>query len=373
MNILVSNLAGVNLEADDSVRHYAKAGSRWPMTVGRSRTVDYYPFPFWLAYTSALLKRDSAASVKAIDGVVRDYTAEQMFEAVVQANPGLILTELAALTAADDLDFLTRVKQAIGCTVVLAGTYPTAAGEQILAGCSAVDHIAYGEYELTVLELVHALEAHRDLCGIPGLISRGASGRLVKGASRPLMDDLDILPYPDREDFPPTVYFDFAFHSPCVNLISSRGCPCECIYCTERHVVYASPRYRPRDPIRVVDEMEHCIATYGARQFYFDDQSFVVRKDHVLSICKEIQRRGLNIPWTCMGDAMFVDRNTLEAMAAAGCIGMKFGVESADQGILKRIGKPLDLDKARQVVRWCRELGITSHATFCLGLPGETE
>jgi len=79
------------------------------------------------------------------------------------------------------------------------------------------------------------------------------------------------------------------------------------------------------------------------------------------------------VPWRCVADARSVDRGPPAAMAAAGCIGMKFGVESADPGILKTIGKPLDLDRCRQVVGWCRELGIRTHATFCLGLPGETE
>lgn len=136
--------------------------------------------------------------------------------------------------------------------------------------------------------------------------------------------------------------------------------------------MYASPKYRSRSAASVVDEMQFCQQKFGARQFYFDDQSFVVKKKHVMDICAEIMRRGLSVPWTVMGDAMFVDREMLEAMAKAGCIGMKFGVESADQTILKAIGKPLDLEKAKQVARWCKELGIRTHATFCLGLPGET-
>lgn len=136
--------------------------------------------------------------------------------------------------------------------------------------------------------------------------------------------------------------------------------------------MYASPKYRSRSAASVVDEMQYCQQKFGARQFYFDDQSFVVKKKHVMDICAEIMRRGLAVPWTVMGDAMFVDREMLEAMAKAGCIGMKFGVESADQTILKAIGKPLDLEKAKQVARWCKELGIRTHATFCLGLPGET-
>jgi len=98
----------------------------------------------------------------------------------------------------------------------------------------------------------------------------------------------------------------------------------------------------------------------------------VVNKRHVTGICNEMLKRHIRIPWTCMGDAMFSDYETLALMARAGCIGMKFGVESASPEILKSIHKPLNLDMAKRVVKWCKELGISTHATFCLGLPGET-
>ena len=119
--------------------------------------------------------------------------------------------------------------------------------------------------------------------------------------------------------------------------------------------------------------MEKCVREYGARQFYFDDQSLVVNKKFLLAFCEEKIRRDFDVPWTCMGDAMFVDRDMLAKMAEAGCIGMKFGIESANKEMLKRMGKPLDPAKALQVVAWCRDLKIMTHATFCVGLPGETE
>jgi radical SAM superfamily enzyme YgiQ (UPF0313 family) len=374
MNVLFANLAGVKVDPDGKVRHFIKAGSRWPMTIGYAKSVDYYPFPFWLAYALALCKRDTKAACSGLDGVVRDYTDAEMLAAVKQRKPDLLVTELAALTLADDLRFLARLKQETGCKVLIAGNHATVAAEALLAENACLDFAAIGEYEMTVKDVVNALLAGReDLSDIPGLVCRDKDGKVVNTGRRELLADLDSLPFPDREDFPATIYPDFTLYSPCINLVSSRGCPCGCVYCQERHIMYASPRYRPRDPQKVAEEMEYCIKRFGAKQFYFDDQSFVVKKSHVLGVCAAIKARGLKIPWTVMGDAMFVDRETLAAMADAGCIGMKFGVESADPGILKAIGKPLDLDKCRQVVKWCRELGIRTHATFCLGLPGETE
>jgi len=373
MNVLVANLAGVKVEADGSVKHYIKAGSRWPMTIGRSRSVDYYPFPFWLAYTSALLKRDTKAHVQGLDGVVLDLTGDELLGEITARKPDLLVVELASLTLGDDLDFLARVKAATGCKVVVCGNYTTVMHESLVKDhANSLDFAVRGEYELTVRDLAAALMEGGDLAAVQGLTWRGPDGAVVN-ESRPMLQDLDELPFPDRDDFPATIYPDFTLYSPCINIVSSRGCPCGCVYCQERHVMYASPKYRARSAASVVDEMQYCQKRFGARQFYFDDQSFVVSKKHVLAICEEINRRGLKVPWTVMGDAMFVDRETLAAMAGAGCIGMKFGVESADKGILKAIGKPLDLEKAKQVAKWCKELGIRTHATFCLGLPGETE
>ena len=375
MNVLVANLAGVKVEADGSVKHYIKAGSRWPMTIGRSRSVDYYPFPFWLAYASALLKRDTKARVQGLDGVVLDLTGDELLQEIVARKPDLLVVELASLTLGEDLDFLTRVKAATGCRVAVCGNYATVSHRALVENNTCIDFAVRGEYEMAVRDLVLALMDGGDLSGVAGITWRDTGrdgGGAVENAPRPLLADLDELPFPDRDDFPATIYPDFTLYSPCINILSSRGCPCGCVYCQERHVMYASPKYRARSAASVVDEMEYCQKRFGARQFYFDDQSFVVKKKHVLDICAEINRRGLKVPWTVMGDAMFVDRETLKAMAGAGCIGMKFGVESADQGILKSIGKPLDLEKAKQVAKWCRELGIRTHATFCLGLPGET-
>jgi len=375
MNVLVANLAGVKVEADGSVKHYIKAGSRWPMTIGRSRSVDYYPFPFWLAYTSAVLKRDTKAAVQGLDGVVLDLTGDELLGEIASRRPDLLVVELASLTLAEDLDFLTKVKAATGCKTVVCGNYATVKHRELVASHACIDFAVRGEYEFAVRDLVLALEAGQDPTDVLGLTwsdAKRGPDPVVENAPRPLLNDLDELPFPDRDDFPATIYPDFTLYSPCINILSSRGCPCGCVYCQERHVMYASPKYRARSAASVVDEMEYCQKRFGARQFYFDDQSFVVKKKHVMSICDEIIRRGLTVPWTVMGDAMFVDREMLEAMAKAGCIGMKFGVESADQDILKAIGKPLDLEKAKKVATWCKELGIRTHATFCLGLPGET-
>ncbi len=376
MRIVLANLSGVKKMPDGQDRHLAKAGSRWPMTVGYAKHVDYYPFPFYLAYATALLRKTfPSVEVKGVDGVAYDCDDEELFKKLEVLSPNIFIAEVTLITLKDDLSFIRRVKDRFKCEVIVVGVYPSVFQENVFETDTAIDYAIYGEYELSLKELVAQIlsgtdQGHKN--EIPGVIFKDKHV-LFKHASRASIADLNSLPFPDRNDFPVGMYADFAMHFPCISIIASRGCPAGCIYCVERHVTYASPKYRMRDPVLVVDEMEECKKLYGAKQFYFDDQSFVVNKEYVAALCEEMKRRGLNLPWTCMGDAMFLDYATLEKMAGAGCIGMKFGVESANEEILRRINKPLKLSKAKEVAQWCKKLKIVTHATFCIGLPLETE
>ncbi len=372
MKVVVANLSGVKIEENGTVKHFAKAGSRWPMTVGYAKSVDYYPFPFWLAYTTALLKRDTDTEVRGLDGVVSDMTQEEFFKEIQNQNPEFLITELTFFTLKDDLSLLRRIREEIGSQIAVCGNYATVYPKEILEENDFIDYLLFGEYEITAKELVQNLVKENSLKGVKGLAYREGKG-IVINEKRPLISDLDILPYPDRDDFPATLYPDFTFYSPCVSLMASRGCPTGCIFCTERHIMYNSPRYRMRNPEKVVDEMEFCIKKFRTKQLYFDDMSFTVNKKYVQKICDEILKRKIRILWTCMGDTMFIDYPTLQKMRETGCIGMKFGIESANPKILKRIDKPLDLEKAKEVVKWCKKLGIKTHATYCLGLPGENK
>ena len=193
------------------------------------------------------------------------------------------------------------------------------------------------------------------------------------------VEDINLLPYPAFDLFPINdapnlaIYRDgICTYWPAVTLHSSRGCPFRCDFCMWNQIMYSNGPYRMFDPNRVVDEIEHVIKIYRAKEIYFDDDDFCINKQHVLNICEEIKKRNLKIKWSCMGDAMAVDEEMIRAMADSGCIFMKFGVESGNRQILKNIGKPLDLEKAVIVARWGRKYGIMIHATFSFGLDGET-
>jgi radical SAM superfamily enzyme YgiQ (UPF0313 family) len=159
---------------------------------------------------------------------------------------------------------------------------------------------------------------------------------------------------------------------PNVQMWASRGCPFRCIFCVWPQLMYNSNRYRTRDPVDVVDEMEWLVNEYGFRAVYFDDDTFNIGKERILRICDEINQRGLNIPWAVMARADTSDKETLEKMAKAGLYAIKYGVESGVQELVDRCGKALDLGKVKEAVEITKALGIKVHLTFTFGLPGET-
>jgi radical SAM superfamily enzyme YgiQ (UPF0313 family) len=155
-----------------------------------------------------------------------------------------------------------------------------------------------------------------------------------------------------------------------VAVMSSRGCIHNCSFCTLA-VFYGKPNCRFRNPIKVCDEIENLINKYKLDEIYFDDDSITISKSHIISLCKEYKKRKFGIPFSCMGDCA-VDNETLEIMKNAGCRAFKFGVESFDPEVLKRIPKHITSDDVKRVVKKCKQLGIKTHPTFVLGLPGET-
>lgn len=384
MRVLITNPPVVTYE-EENVNIYVRAGARWPSKkkeVCKGGTVKkserYTPFPFFLAYTAAIL-RDAGHQVSVIDAGALWLSREEYISRSVESSPELVLMETSTPTIKIDLDYARELKEKTGASVVLSGPHASVFPEEILGENPFVDFIAAGEYEYTISELADTLASGSDLANVKGLAYR-KDGKVEVNEKRELIEPLDDLPYPARDMFPVNsdpdieVYHDgFAKVVPSVQIISSRGCPFRCNYCVWPQIIYNSNKYRMFSPSRVVDEIEHCIEKYDPRSFYFDDDSFTINKKHVLGICREIMDRKLKIKWSCMGDAMAIDKEMIAEMSRSGCVAMKFGVESVDAEVLKNTGKPLDVSKVLEVVEWCKQYGIRTHATFCLGLLGDTE
>jgi len=164
----------------------------------------------------------------------------------------------------------------------------------------------------------------------------------------------------------PTYRLPHGRRRPLTSVMISDGCPYSCSFCVASPLKY---RYRPLD--NVMAEFEH-LASIGVKEIFFKDFTFGVRKDLTIQLCEEMVRNRLDLTWIAACRVDTVDRELLEAMKRAGCHTIQFGVESADEELLRQYRKKITQDQTYRTFELCREVGIRTLAHFILGLPGET-
>ncbi len=353
-----------------------RAGSRWPHFEAEGSR--YMPFPFFLAYAAALLKRDGF-DVVLIDAIAEGLSEREFLGRVAAVRPDVVLYEVSTASIAADLNIAAATKEAlrtpgVDVRIVFAGAHKGMYETAFLEAHEDVDFVLVGEYELTLLALARSIREDGDLANVTGLIFRNGDGKVIRNPARPLEMELDKFPWPAREYLPMDRYVDTpgGIPTPSLQLWASRGCPFNCIFCAWPQIIYGGSTYRARSPKDVVDELEYCIKEYGYKSYYFDDDTFNIGKPRIMALAGEIRNRKICLPWAVMARADTMDGEMLLAMKEAGLCAVKYGVESGSQKLVGAACKGLDLEKVRSTVRFTRELGIKYHLTFMFGLPGET-
>lgn len=261
--------------------------------------------------------------------------------------------------------------------VVFGGSHPSCNPEAVLKD-NNVDIIVKGEGEYTFLDIINAIKNNKNIDNIPGTIVR--KGNLIfTNESRPLIEDLDTLPFPARHLLPMENYFYNAARStlynmrnPFTTLISSRGCPMNCVYCAVR-TIWGGRIWRARSPVKVVDEIEYLVKNYGVKEIHFSDDNISVNKKRIIGICNEIIKRKLDIRWACpTGIAIWsLDEDLLRIMKKAGCYRLTFGLESGNKETLDFIGKKYSYETAKKLIKLANKLGFWTASTFIFGFPQE--
>jgi magnesium-protoporphyrin IX monomethyl ester (oxidative) cyclase len=280
--------------------------------------------------------------------------------------------EVASIVKNIDKDIVT----------VLDGLHPSARPVQCLSNPN-VDFIVRGEAEYTMLELVGALDQGKTdkLDKIKG-IGFTNKGKNIIAPLRPEIQDLDCLPLPARHLLPMDTYFDAVKENPIRGvirkryaiMITSRGCPHQCIFCSN-HIVMGRT-WRGRSPENVVDEIEQLVSTYSIKQIDFFDDNMTLIKKRVVNICDLIVEKDLNIEWFVPTGVRVdtIDEELLRKMKASGCKGIRFAPESGVQRVVNQvIKKNLDLKDVEKAVVLAKKVGIKVGIFFILGLIGETK
>ena len=350
-----------------------RAGSRWPHF--EEAHLEYMPFPFFLAYSAAVCEQDGF-EVELCDGIAEAIPEDEFVKRIVKFVPNLVCLEVSTISIENDLAMGRRLRKELGDKVRIAfsGLHNFMGEPEFLKEHSWLDFVLIGEYEYTLLEVCRRLFEGNDLKGCPGTVHR-KNGDIVVEKRRPLIENLDQMPWPARHFLPMSNYHDEpgSIPRPSVQMWASRGCPYGCIFCAWPQIMYGSRKYRARSIIDVVDEMEWLVNEGQYKSVYFDDDTFNIGKKRMLQFASEVKSRGINVPWAIMARADNMDREILEALKDAGLYALKYGVETSSQELLEQCDKNLDIETVKKTISITHELGIKMHLTFMFGMPAETE
>lgn len=344
-----------------------------------------------LAYLAAYLEKndfeveilDAAAeginNVRKVGSKLRYGLGEgEIKKRIKKSAPAIVgITNPSTLHAADAHDIAKMVKDVDeDILVVFGGAHASACPELVLADGN-VDLVVKGEGEETFLEVVSNFCQGASVRNIAGTHHK-EKGKIVQNPMRPFIRNLDSLSYPARHLLPMDIYLEsfkknlnYLMCERATTLISSRGCPGNCIYCAVKTVW--GRKWRCRSAKNVVDEMEHLINDYDIGEVHFLDDSISVDRDHLGGICDEIINRGLDIKWTTPnGIAIWLlDKSLIKKMKRAGCYRLTFGLESGNSETLKFMRKKYDLEYAKEVIRYAHRIGLWTVGTFIIGFPYE--
>jgi radical SAM superfamily enzyme YgiQ (UPF0313 family) len=254
---------------------------------------------------------------------------------------------------------------------ILGGPHVTLLPEDTLTASPDVDVIIRGEGDITVIDLLKALENHRPLNAIEGISFR-KENTIIHNAARKTIVDMDSLPYPAWHLLPWQRYQPHPPHGmalPFGAMVTSRGCPYRCAYCSKP--VFGS-HFRAQSPDRVVEEMVYLQQKFGIKEIAFYDDSFTLDKKRVHAIAEKIIEKKLKFAWTCETRVNLVDKMLLAHMKQAGCYAVAYGIESASPEIIKTLQKDITLEQVEAAVRAHKEVGLQVIGYFMLGSPGET-
>jgi anaerobic magnesium-protoporphyrin IX monomethyl ester cyclase len=349
----------------------ARSDVRWP----HKRSDKYIEYPIYLSFTAAVVE-EAGFEVLFTDAIMDELSIEQFAQQVRDIGPRLALIETSTPSIEFDLETAAAVKQwSPGTCVALLGSHVTYFDREIMAEHPAVDAVVRGEFEYTCADLARALEDGGDLSRVLGLTYRDADGDVHRNPDRPHFEPLDQMPFPARH-----IVRDAGYRAGIYSgghptaMVSSRGCPYRCTFCLWPDVLYGH-KFRARSAENVVDEIEEAVRVYDHDEIYFDDDTFTVDRQRVMDICRLILERGLEkeVEWIAQCRVDTIDREMLEAMKAANCGYILFGVESGSPQMLKKMKKGITLDKVRHAFELTKKVGIKTQAFFLFGIPGETK
>lgn len=328
--------------------------------------------PLGLAYIAAAL-RNSGYAVRILDMNPTHTTLEQLEGELRADKPTVVGISAMTNQAQATLEIAERVKTVDdSIKVIVGGPHPTALPDEMLEN-TAIDFVCIGEGEYTVKELAKSLlNGDKKFDSISGLAYRDEEGKVVRTSPRPFISDLDSLPFPAWDLLPLDKYRVAHMgleRSLTFALLSSRGCPYRCIFCSSSLAM--GRKFRMRSAENIFAEIQMLYNRFGMRQFDFVDDTITVDKERIEKFCELMIASKMDITWACNSTVHINDPASLQRMKEAGCIRIDFGVESGDAKVLKTIKKGITIPQVIEAHRLAKGAGLKTCSFFMIGLPGQ--
>lgn len=322
--------------------------------------------PLGMAYLASVLENEGHV-VKVFDfSLTAHFNIKKDLRSTFNFMPDIIGFSVQTFTYKASINISNYIKKKKPkLPIVFGGPHPTYHPERIIKE-ESIDYVIYGEGEYTFKELVKLIENKKKISEIKGLVYK-ENNKIIKNPKRSLINNLDELPFPARNLFKVKSYFEGKKKA---TIITSRGCPYNCIYCYKG--VFGN-RFRQRSPENVIEEVKLVRDKHKINYFYFVDDLFTLDNNFVIKLCNEIQRNSLNIKWEALSRVDSVNGFLLKKMKEAGCHKLHYGIESGDSNVLKQINKNISIKQIKNAIKLTKSIGIKTSAYFMLGLPGDNE
>lgn len=331
-----------------------------------SKEVPMFQPPMGIAYIAAALRK-AGHLISIIDASPLNLNNQQTAEETVSLSPDLI--GISATTNLIEMagDLSERLKKLGNIPIIIGGAHSSIMPEKTLEEFQSFDMAAKGEGENIMLDICNGIEKNK----ISGLTYRD-NDKIIRNIDRPPIEKLDDLPFPARDLLPQEKYWTPAIRRyPYANIITSRGCPYSCTFCSD-HLIHTR-KFRVRSVENIMREVDHLISEYKIKELNIIDDNFTFLPERVEKFCNELLKRKYSLIWRVGGGIRpdRVTRGLLKLMKKSGCYFIALGIESGDDEILKIMRKGSTIEQVRNAVKWAKEAGIYTFGFFIIGNLGE--
>lgn len=341
------------LQPPDLCRTFTRSGSVYP--------------PLGLCQLAAV---DRNNIIEVLDAEGEGLSVSQTEEILLKKRPKIIGLSLTSFTI-DIVNKWAKFAKTINAIVIAGGPHPSLSPLKTFNSCPHIDYIVRGEGEVIINELLEVILKKETNVNLSGVCWQ-------KGGDIHISDEIlkvrsfENLPFPSLKNMPISNYWcPDAKQTPMVTMMTTRGCPYKCGFCSSPAVMGKKVRGWSID--QVISELKHLYFDLGVKEISFVDDVFTIKKKRTIELCNKMVRSGLNLTWFCNARADHIDDKVAIAMKEAGCHQTYLGFESGSQKILDNINKGTTVEKLTNGASILKEVGIGRSIGFVFGLPGETD